>query len=384
MLYSSCGLEKTNSGWKGYLSYKDVEGKWRKKKKTFKTKYKRDAQKMLNQWRDQEEEKAKREIKFTTVERAVRDYVTAQYTLGQITTVTYQRDMRQAEYAIYPYIGDESFYDISTETLQKWINDLSAKYKASSVTNFYAIFGKAYRNALRQGKIIRDARAGLILPKKKGKHEIAYLDRDGRAKLISLISDGEVVNSFSNDLYIPILLAYYGGLRAEEVCALQWKDVNYATNTIYIDKASKQIKDSEGKNIVVIEATKTYSVRTVPIMPQLKEALQRQEELDNPKAKDYICAWRNPRHLGSAFQKWAKRNELISVLEKPITFHGLRHTFATMAVQSKMDIKSLASILGHKDATMTLNIYASDDEQAKQYNIQNLAAMLQDEMDSDF
>ena len=88
--------------------------------------------------------------------------------------------------------------------------------------------------------------------------------------------------------------------------------------------------------------------------------------------------------MGSAFQKWAKRNELISVLEKPITFHGLRHTFATMAVQSKMDIKSLASILGHKDATMTLNIYASDDEQAKQYNIQNLAAMLQDEMDSDF
>ena len=88
--------------------------------------------------------------------------------------------------------------------------------------------------------------------------------------------------------------------------------------------------------------------------------------------------------MGSAFEKWAKRNELISVLDKPLTMHGLRHTFATIAVESKMDIKSLASILGHKDAAMTLNIYASDDENAKQANIMALAAMMEQEESSDF
>lgn len=48
-----------------------------------------------------------------------------------------------------------------------------------------------------------------------------------------------------------------------------------------------------------------------------------------------------------------------------MTMHGLRHTFATLGVQSGMDIKSLSSILGHSSAAMTLDIYASDDEQAK-------------------
>lgn len=84
------------------------------------------------------------------------------------------------------------------------------------------------------------------------------------------------------------------------------------------------------------------------------------------------------------FKKWSSRNKLDSVLGKPITFHGLRHTFATLGVKSKMDIKSLASILGHKDAAMTLNIYASDDEQAKQINIQNLGNLFAEKQDSDF
>ena len=46
-----------------------------------------------------------------------------------------------------------------------------------------------------------------------------------------------------------------------------------------------------------------------------------------------------------------------------------------------MDIKSLASILGHKDAKMTLNVYASDDEVAKQSNMAMLAEMLLEEED---
>ena len=120
------------------------------------------------------------------------------------------------------------------------------------------------------------------------------------------------------------------------------------------------------------------------MMRQLSKALEIQEEKDNPNARDFICSWRNPRLLGSAFQKWAGRNELNSVLDKPLTMHGLRHTFATIAVESKMDIKSLASILGHKDASMTLNIYASDDENAKQANIMALAAMMEQEEGSDF
>ena len=39
-------------------------------------------------------------------------------------------------------------------------------------------------------------------------------------------------------------------------------------------------------------------------------------------------------------------------------FHALRHTFATRAIECGMDVKTLSEILGHKNATITLNRYA--------------------------
>lgn len=47
------------------------------------------------------------------------------------------------------------------------------------------------------------------------------------------------------------------------------------------------------------------------------------------------------------------------------TFHDLRHTFATYAIAEGVDVKTVSSILGHSNAAMTLNIYASADTDAK-------------------
>jgi integrase len=47
------------------------------------------------------------------------------------------------------------------------------------------------------------------------------------------------------------------------------------------------------------------------------------------------------------------------------TFHDLRHTFATCAIAEGVDVKTVSSILGHANAAMTLNVYASADPNAK-------------------
>ena len=52
-----------------------------------------------------------------------------------------------------------------------------------------------------------------------------------------------------------------------------------------------------------------------------------------------------------------------------ITFHGLRHTFATQWIRQGGDIKALQSILGHKDAMATLNVYADIEPISKIHNM---------------
>lgn len=48
-----------------------------------------------------------------------------------------------------------------------------------------------------------------------------------------------------------------------------------------------------------------------------------------------------------------------------IKFHGLRHTFATVMIENKVDIKTTSVILGHSDVSTTLNVYVHPSEEAK-------------------
>lgn len=61
--------------------------------------------------------------------------------------------------------------------------------------------------------------------------------------------------------------------------------------------------------------------------------------------------------------------------ERP-TFHDLRHTFAVLAIASGMDVETLARILGHANASMTLDIYGDALHSAKQDAINELEAYL--------
>lgn len=73
-------------------------------------------------------------------------------------------------------------------------------------------------------------------------------------------------------------------------------------------------------------------------------------------------------HPGTLCRQWKSVAELLGLKGsegRRVTFHDLRHTWATVAVASGADIKTVASNLGHANAAMTLNIYASADPDAK-------------------
>lgn len=66
-----------------------------------------------------------------------------------------------------------------------------------------------------------------------------------------------------------------------------------------------------------------------------------------------------------------KSKDIEPVLLQPFSCHSLRHTFTTRAVESGMNVKGLQEVLGHKDISTTLNIYADVTKDTKKKEVSN-------------
>ena len=145
----------------------------------------------------------------------------------------------------------------------------------------------------------------------------------------------------------PVVLAMYAtavytGMRAGELCGLRWEDVSLDRRLICVRRSYDKV------------ATKNGDIRHVPILDPLLTVLK-EWRLQNPLP--YVF----PNELGGMNRSSARilQEILHRVLERAkfpkgyITFHDLRHTFASHWMMRSGDIFRLQKILGHKSPQMT-------------------------------
>ena len=143
------------------------------------------------------------------------------------------------------------------------------------------------------------------------------------------------------------------GLRRGEICALMWRDFDAKAGTLGISRTLH----SKGQGIYALGDTKTSQGNRTIILPESVAALLR------ARKKASISQWifpqptspELPMNPGTTYRR------LKTLLEEAglpsIRFHDLRHTFATHALTSGVDAKTLAGILGHTNASFTLDTY---------------------------
>lgn len=180
---------------------------------------------------------------------------------------------------------------------------------------------------------------------------------------------------------LAILVCLYSGLRIGEICALRWEDIDLHNKYIVVNKTVQRIQQHHvpyrtSKTVLTVTPPKTNkAIRKIPISSALYPILNEYREQNYRSSKHYVLTNCNgdmidPCSIQYKFKELIKKIKITS-----ITFHGLRHTFATRCIELGMDIKTLSEILGHSNVSTTMNIYVHSTEQQKKNQMELLSQL---------
>lgn len=205
------------------------------------------------------------------------------------------------------------------------------------------------------------------------------------------VGDYTITKTLPEQIRVLFNLAIYAGLRKGELLALQWDDVDFNKDCIYVRKAVTIV---DGKQLCKVPKTKT-SARTVSIPHFLSERLEQlrrsQDDFirqvgDYWQGNNWIFTQGNGKMMSystpyQALQDTIHRYNKEHPAEKQlplIPFHGLRHTSATLLIASQQDVTTVSKRLGHAQTSTTMNIYAHALQESDRRAADALETMLEE------
>lgn len=164
------------------------------------------------------------------------------------------------------------------------------------------------------------------------------------------------------------------GLRLGEICGLMWSDLDERKGILRI---SRTLRREKGGRLVAGD-TKTYAgTRTIVLPASTAELLTiRKRHSYSPWIFHNPLQPEAPMNPSTAYHQLKKI--LVETGLPDIRFHDLRHTFATHALSSGVDAKTLSSILGHTKASFTVDTYTHTTTQMHQKAAEIVGGFLTD------
>ena len=275
---------------------------------------------------------------------------------------------------IKPNIGNIPLEKLTTMDLQKFYRKLLTKGRieriesreqpkglsAKTVRNINQVISSAMDLAVAQKIIPANPTNACELPKVEHQ-EMQTIPAE---QLQAFLAEARATGVY--ELYYIELAT---GLRRGELLGLKWTDIDWKNGII---KVRRQVARVDGEIVEAPLKTKN-SYRAVSISPQAIEVLREQKRKNNDQ---YVF----PSPNGGPISPDSVNNMLKRVLERAgipkVRFHDLRHTFATIALQNGVDIKTVSGMLGHFSAGFTLDTYAHVTTSAQKEAAQTMGNIL--------
>ena len=258
---------------------------------------------------------------------------------------------------IKPNIGKIQLEKLASLDLQKLYKKLLEKGRVDrieskkqskglspkTVRNIHQIIASAIKLAKEQRLIAADPTEGCALPKLEHR-EMKTLPIE---QLTSFLREAKESGGF--EMYYVELAT---GLRRGELLGLKWEDIDLERGDL---RVKWQVARIDGEIVEAPLKTKN-AYRTLPLAEDTIQVLKQQ------KKKVGSSPWVFPSPTGGPISPDSVLHMLHRVLKRAglprVRFHDLRHTFATLALQNGMDIKTVSGMLGHFSAGFTLDTYA--------------------------
>lgn len=259
---------------------------------------------------------------------------------------------------IKPNIGNIPLTKLTTLDLQRMYQKLLTEGRVEriesqnrpkglspkTVRNLNQIISSAMKLAMDQRLISKNPADGCALPKVEHK-EMQTLPVE---QLNAFLMEAKKTGTF--EMYYIDLAT---GLRRGELLGLKWQDVDLDNGIIHV---RRQVGRINGKVQEAPLKTKN-AYRNISIGADAVDILRQKKEKDG-NFSEYVF----PSPTGGPMSPDSVLHMLHRVLERAglpeIRFHDLRHTFATLALQNGVDIKTVSGMLGHFSAGFTLDTYA--------------------------
>ena len=274
-------------------------------------------------------------------------------TIGAKTQTDYENRIYRH---IIPEIGQIPLNRLTAADLQQFYRQLKQGGRLQAVEQYgsglsdrmvkccHVTCRAALDQAVKQGLILKNPADACKTPTLRPK-EMQVLSPEEIRRLL--------IQARENDCYELLLLELSTGLRRGEICALRWEDFDTKQETLHVRRT---LHKEKGKPLTTGD-TKTYAGTRKIVLPPSTAQLLRERKKTAPT--EWIFP--NPFDPEQPIAPGTAYNRLKALLKETglpdIRFHDLRHTFATHALSSGVDAKTLAGILGHTKASFTLDTY---------------------------
>ena len=279
---------------------------------------------------------------------------------------TYQRDLQDIR-RILPTLGNYKLTDLRKEVIRDFYEEMRhtprldgrGNLSEKSVEGLHNTLCGILSAAVDEGYLTHNPAWRCYKPKGQ-KKERPVADEETVKKLITAF-EGQ---SMKYETYFKLVLAT--GLRRGEACGLKWSDINWRKRTIHVQRGVVKLSHQES---ITKDPKTTSGDRMVYLskeMCQLLKAWRKECEWDRQQTAnetvnedDYLFRQPNGKPMNPCtftyrFKLILKANNL----PLNLNVHSLRHTNASLLIAQGVDVRTVASLLGHAQASTTLDIYA--------------------------